>query len=149
MAECKNRKLEVGRKSTTLKDFLSDLRLLLPPSAAEIQQSERLSRLDDQTGANATGADAKPAHLAVSANMTNRLQIGIPQAFRLVIGVTHIIANVGCLPAEFTFPTHEKASFPIESVAPYQRHFTAEQAESIAPTLVATRLLTKSQELAR
>ena len=78
--------------------------------------------------------------------MTNRLQIGIPQAFRLVIGVAHIIANLGCFPAEFTFPTHEKASFPIDSVARYQRQFTAEQAESTATTLAATEFLTECQE---
>ncbi len=48
--------------------------------------------------------------------MADRLQVGVPDAFRLVICVTHIIANLGGFPAEFTFPAHEAASFLLESI---------------------------------
>jgi hypothetical protein len=57
--------------------------------------------------------------------MTNRLQVGIPHALRLVVCVAHIIANMGYFPAEFTYPTHEKASFRLETNTKYRRQFTA------------------------
>jgi hypothetical protein len=73
--------------------------------------SEKLNRLYDQTGANAAGANADSMHLAVFADMADRLQIGIPQAFRFVVCMAYIIANLGCFPAEFTFPAHDDVSF--------------------------------------
>ena len=73
--------------------------------------SEKLNRFYDQTGADATGANADSMHPAVFADMADRLQIGVPQAFRLVVCVAHVIANLGCLPAEFTFPAHDDVSF--------------------------------------
>ena len=71
-------------------------------------------RVKDQTGANTTSANANSAHLTVFANVANRLQIRIPEAFCLVVGVAHIVADVGGFPAELTFPAHGKASFLFE-----------------------------------
>jgi hypothetical protein len=79
--------------------------------------NEKLCRLHDQTGTNASGANTNPLNLTVSANMTNRLQIGVPQALRLVIGVAYIIANMRRFSTEFTYPAHDKTSFPSESIA--------------------------------
>jgi hypothetical protein len=54
--------------------------------------------------------------LTVSANVTNRLQVGVPQAFCLVIGVAYIIAHLRDLPTEFAYPAHDKVSFPSDSI---------------------------------
>jgi hypothetical protein len=46
--------------------------------------------------------------------MANRLQVRVPEAFCLVVGVAHIIAHMGDFPTELTFPAHGKASFLLE-----------------------------------
>jgi hypothetical protein len=76
-----------------------------------------LGGFHDQAGANASGANTNPLHLTVSADVTNRLQIGVPQALRLVISVAYIIAHLRGLPTEFTYPAHDEVSFPPISIA--------------------------------
>jgi hypothetical protein len=57
--------------------------------------------------------------------MTNRLQIGIPQALRLVISVANIIAYLRGFPTEFTYPAHNKTSFLSRSIVEYGQRFIA------------------------
>jgi len=71
----------------------------------------QLGRLNHQTGADTTSANANSAYLTVFADMANRLQVGIPQALRLIVGVAHVVADVGDFSTEITFPAHGKASF--------------------------------------
>jgi len=66
-------------------------------------------RFHDQAGANTARANADAAYPPVSFPMTHSLQVGIPYAFGLVIGVADVIAFVRCFSAKFTRP-HD--SFP-------------------------------------
>ena len=55
----------------------------------------------DTPGFDAVCADPHPFYLAVL-NSADPLKVGIPSGFRLVMGMTYIIAYDGFFPANFT-----------------------------------------------
>ena len=57
-------------------------------------------------GAQATGAHADGSHFAAGELMPDTLQIGIEHPFGFDIGMAHIVADLGFLPADFTFSGH-------------------------------------------
>jgi hypothetical protein len=62
--------------------------------------------LDHGTGTDAPGADVHPLDLAGSQLSPNRLQVGHEATLALVVGVAHIVSNLGSFSTDFTYFGH-------------------------------------------
>jgi hypothetical protein len=58
------------------------------------------------SGTNTTGANGHPFDLTGSQLGPNRLQVGHETTFALVVGVAHIVSNLGSFSTDFTYFGH-------------------------------------------
>jgi len=58
-------------------------------------------RLRYETGSNTARANLDPPNRPIFSHMPNLLQVGVPDALGLVVGMTDVVAHVRRLSAEF------------------------------------------------